>query len=129
MRKDEVLHLEDRTVSAFLLRGVVDQDSVRRVVRVVGPGVVLAEMDPSPADRADRSEAQVPEVDEEVGSDPANLPVDLLREEDARSNRTSLLVGDRLDLFARASSARSSYSEEGIAPSGSRPATFRKTLP
>ena len=85
-----VLSIGDRNVGTGQ-----DQEAVLGVIGIVGPGVVVERVDALvAADRADCPPVEVAEVDDEVGGDAVHLSVDVLRPEDLRVDRVSVLVRD-----------------------------------
>ena len=68
------------------------------VVAVVGPGVILQDVDRRIADAADRSPVEGAEVDDQVGRDVLDRVVDLLGLEDQCSQRLAIGAVGRLEL-------------------------------
>src|SRR5574337_124571 len=69
-----------------------DQDPAPGVVRVVGAGIVLEDVDGAMTDASHGAPVQVAEVDQQVGRNPSALPVDLLRFVHPRWDRVPLFV-------------------------------------
>jgi hypothetical protein len=69
-----------------------DERAVLGVVAIIGPGVVLLDVERSIADLADGTPVEIAEIDNQVGGYVADLAVNLLGLEDARSHRLALVV-------------------------------------
>ena len=79
------------------LRIIENDNAILGVVGVVGAGVVFESVDGVEAQRAHGTPAQVAEVDEQIGSDVAHLPVQLLRLERHRAQQVALVIGGGLE--------------------------------